>query len=100
MVEAKKIDSANSIIEAVIENQELEAKKDKIAKKIAKTAKIQGFRPGKVPVKVVKKLYSAQIEQDAISEAIQDALNEGLKKLEIKDLIAEPEVTKFERKDD
>ena len=100
MVEAKKIDSANSIIESIIENQELEAKKEKIAKNIAKTAKIQGFRPGKVPVKLVKKMYSTQIEHDAVSEAIQDALNEGLKKLDIKDLIAEPEVTKFEKKEE
>jgi trigger factor len=48
MVEAKKIDSANSIIKAEIENQELEAKKDKIAKEIAKKVKIQGFRQEKL----------------------------------------------------
>ncbi|ACM93022.1 trigger factor [Nautilia profundicola AmH] len=100
MLEAKKIDSANSIIKAVIENQDLEAKKDKIAKQIAKKAKIQGFRPGKVPVKVVKKMYAADIEQDAISEAVREVLDNGLKELGITDMIAEPEVTKFEKKDD
>ena len=100
MLEAKKIDSANSIIKAVIENQDLEAKKDKIAKQIAKKAKIQGFRPGKVPVKVVKKMYAADIEQDAISEAVREVLDKGLKELGITDMIAEPEVTKFEKKDD
>jgi trigger factor len=100
MLEAKKIDSANSIIKAVIENQDLEAKKDKIAKQIAKKAKIQGFRPGKVPVKVVKKMYAADIEQDAISEAVREVLDKGLKELGITDMIAEPEVTKFDKKDD
>jgi len=100
MLEAKKIDSANSIIKAVIENQDLEAKKDKIAKEIAKKAKIQGFRPGKVPVKVVKKMYADQIEQDAISEAVREVLDKGVKELGITDMIAEPEVTKFDKKDD
>ncbi|WP_024791276.1 trigger factor [Lebetimonas sp. JS032] len=97
MVEAKKIDSANSIIKANIENQDLEAKKDKIAKQIAKKAKVQGFRAGKVPVKVVKKMYASDIENDAVSEAVRDVLNEGLKELGIKDMIAEPDVVKFEK---
>jgi trigger factor len=97
MVEAKKIDSANSIIKAEIENQELEVKKDKIAKKLAKKVKIQGFRPGKVPVKVVKKMYASDIEQDAISEAVREVLDEGLKALEIAEMIAEPEVVKFDK---
>ena len=100
MLEVKKIDSANSIIKATIENQDLEAKKEKIAKQIAKKAKIQGFRPGKVPVKVVKKMYAADIEQDAIGEAVREVLDKGLNELGIKDMIAEPEVTKFEKKDD
>jgi len=100
MLEAKKIDSANSIIKAVIENQDLEAKKDKIAKQIAKKAKIQGFRPGKVPVKLVKKMYAADIEQDAISEAVREVLDKGVKELGISEMIAEPEVTKFDKKDD
>jgi len=63
-------------------------------------AKIQGFRPGKVPVKVVKKMYAADIEQDAISEAVREVLNKGLEELGIKDMIAEPEVVKFDKKDD
>ena len=100
MLEAKKIDSANSIIKAVIENQDLEAKKDKIAKQIAKKAKIQGFRPGKVPVKLVKKMYAADIEQDAISEAVREVLDKGIKELGITDMIAEPEIVKFDKHDD
>jgi trigger factor len=97
MVEAKKIDSANSIIKAEIKNQDLEAKKDKIAKTIAKKAKLPGFRPGKAPVKVIKKMYAADIEQDAISEAVREVLEEGLKVLEIAEMIAEPEVVKFDK---
>jgi trigger factor len=100
MLEVKKLNSANSIIKATIKNQDLEEKKEKIAKNIAKKAKIDGFRPGKVPLKMVKKIYAEQIEQDAISEAIREVLNKGLKELKIEDMIVEPEVVKFEKKDD
>ncbi len=100
MLDVKKIDSANSIIKAEIKNQDLEAKKDKIAKEIAKKAKIQGFRPGKVPVKLVKKMYASDIERDAIGEVIREVLDKGVKELGVNEMIADPEVTKFDKKDD
>jgi len=106
MIQTQKIDSANSIIKATIENQELEAKKDKVARKIAKEANVPGFRKGKLPakalerkVKAVKKLYAQDIEREAINELIKDILDEGIKELN-KEIIAEPEVTKFDRKED
>ena len=100
MVEVQKIDSANSVIKAKIDNETLEKKKEKIAKEIAKKAKIQGFRPGKVPVKVVKKMYADEIERDAVSEAVREVLDEGIKQLGAVDVIGEPQVTKFDKKED
>ncbi len=98
-MEIQKIDSANSLIKAKISKQKLEEKKKKIAKEIAKKAKLPGFRPGKVPLKAVEKFYKDEIEREAIGEAIREVLNEGIK--EIKgEVIAEPQVVKFEEKDD
>ncbi len=100
MAEVKKIDSANSIVTAKIDNETLENKKKKIAKEIAKKAKVQGFRPGKVPVKVVEKMYAEDINKDAVSEAVREVLDEGVKELGISEMIAEPQVVKFEEKED
>ncbi|NPA11852.1 MAG: trigger factor [Epsilonproteobacteria bacterium] len=94
MIEVKKIDSANSLIKAKIEN--LDEIKKKIAKKIAKTAKISGFRPGKVPVKVVEKMYADEIEREAIGEAIREILQQGLKELNIENTVGEPDIVKFD----
>jgi len=99
MANIEKIDSANSIVKATIKNQDLEVKKDKIAKKIAKTAKIQGFRPGKVPVKVVKKMYGEDIKRDAINEAVKEILDEGIKALGVEEILGEPEIVKFDEND-
>ena len=104
MVNVEKINSANSIIKAHIENQELEAKKDKVARKIAKEANVPGFRKGKLPpkalerkVKAVKKLYSADIEREAINELLKEILDKGIKELGVSEILGEPEVIKFDR---
>ncbi len=46
--------------------------------KAAKTVKINGFRPGKVPVKVVQKRYGQSIRQEVIGEVMRDAYVEAL----------------------
>jgi len=40
-------------------------------KKLARTVKIQGFRPGKVPMKMVERYYGFQVRQEALSDAVQ-----------------------------
>jgi trigger factor len=40
-------------------------------KNIGRTAKIAGFRPGKVPAKVLEQYYGAQAHQEALGDALQ-----------------------------
>lgn len=48
-------------------------------KNIARTAKMPGFRPGKVPMKVVEKNYGGQARSEAIGVAVESALESELK---------------------
>jgi trigger factor len=99
---AKKIDNANAVVTATLDKETLEKNLDKLAKQAAKSMNIQGFRKGKVPVSVVKQRHGEQLKQDAQSEALRDLVQEALKDLKIdnKDLIGEPAITKFDQKDD
>lgn len=101
-IKTNKINSANAEIQAEISKQTIEANIEKIAKQLAKTAKIQGFRAGKVPVAVVKKQYGEKLVQDAESEALRDLLDKGLAEMSLsaKMLIGEPSITKFDKQDD
>lgn len=45
-------------------------------KRIAKTARMDGFRPGKVPLKLVEKMYGGEARREAIGAAIDKAFNE------------------------
>ncbi|PVZ72574.1 trigger factor [Pelagibaculum spongiae] len=47
---------------------------------IARSVKIDGFRPGKVPMKIVRKRYGADVRGDVLGKVIQRSLYEALAK--------------------
>ncbi len=47
--------------------------------RLAKTVKIAGFRPGKVPLKMVAQQYGPQVRSDVISDTVQSSLNDALR---------------------
>lgn len=99
-LKSEKINSANGKVEAVISKEDIKKSEDKLAKQIAKTAKVDGFRKGKVPAALIKKQYGAQIEQDARNELIREAYENALAELKVGEILGEPSVVKFDEKDD
>ena len=100
-ITATRIDTANVSIVAKIENSDIEKNLNKIAKQLAKTTNVDGFRKGKVPIATIKQMYGDKLIQDAESEAVQNALAEGKKELEINetDIIGDPTFKKYEKLD-
>lgn len=49
---------------------------DKRLNEIAKSAKVDGFRPGKVPVKYVKNMYGASVESEIVDDIVRNSFNE------------------------
>jgi len=47
-------------------------------KRVGKTAKIKGFRPGKVPPKVVRKQYGGQIREEVLSELMRKSYSDAV----------------------
>ncbi|HEX4522093.1 MAG TPA: trigger factor [Casimicrobiaceae bacterium] len=47
--------------------------------RLAKTVKIAGFRPGKVPLKMVAQQYGPQVRSDVISDTVQASLNDAIR---------------------
>ena len=101
-IKSTKIDTANAEITATISMDEVNANIEKIAKQLSKTANVQGFRKGKVPMAIVKKQYGQKLVEDAEAEALRGVLAKGLEELEIanESLIGEPSITKFDKSDD
>jgi trigger factor len=64
--------------------EQVDSAVDKKVNETAKTIRIDGFRPGKVPTKVVKKRYGASIRQDVLGDVIQSSYFEALQQENLK----------------
>ncbi|MET1111696.1 MAG: trigger factor [Allosphingosinicella sp.] len=60
-----------------ISKKDIDARVDGELKKVAPQIRMPGFRPGKVPANLVRKMHGAAIEQEALNTAVQ----EGVQKL-------------------
>ena len=58
---------------------QLEAEIANRIKKLARTVKMQGFRPGKVPIKMVERHYGFQVRQEALSESVQRSFADAVR---------------------
>jgi trigger factor len=60
-----------------IPRKEIDARVDGELKRVAPQIRMPGFRPGKVPANLVRKMHGPQLQQDALQSAVQ----EGVQKL-------------------
>ncbi len=48
-------------------------------KRLGRTAKVHGFRPGKVPFKIIEQQYGSQVHQEVLGESLQRSFAEAAK---------------------
>ena len=46
--------------------------------RLARTAKLQGFRPGKVPMKMVEQMYGSQVRDEVLSGAVEKSFGDAV----------------------
>ena len=56
-------------------NTEIESR----LKRLARTVKLHGFRPGKVPMKIVEQQFGGQVRQEVLGDAVQRSFGEAVK---------------------
>ncbi|AXP09089.1 trigger factor [Campylobacter hepaticus] len=100
-VKAKQLDSVNATASVTIPSGMIKNEIQNLAKKASKSVKMNGFRPGKVPIAAVLKRYEKELTQDAEQNLFKSAINDILKELkkEAKELVGEPYFEKFDRKE-
>jgi len=101
-VTTKQIDKANLLVSALFPKDEIDAKIDKLAAEAGKQMKVDGFRKGKVPAHIVKKMHGEQLMQDAEGEMIRAALDQALAEAKVNpaDMLGDPLFKKYERTDE
>ncbi len=94
-------DEANICIDSTILKANIDKKLDNLAKMAGKTMDIQGFRKGKVPANIVKKMHGKKLEEDATNDCIRELYDTVIKEQNIDKakLTSEPTIPKFDRQD-
>jgi trigger factor len=59
--------------------EQIEGEVRKRLARLAKTVKVAGFRPGKVPLKMVAQQYGPQVRSDVITDTVQTSLNDAIR---------------------
>ena len=93
-----ELTSENSVRKAIdfdIDKELVTKEIDKRAKDIAKRAQIPGFRPGKVPLTVVKRQFKEDVERDAVEAIANQVLPRELETHNLRP-VASPKLDKVE----
>ncbi len=64
--------------------EEIERQVDARLKRLARDVKMPGFRPGKVPMKLVAQQYGPQVRSEVLGDAVQKAFGEAVKEANLK----------------
>ena len=64
---------------------------DSAYRQLKKTAKIKGFRPGKVPRSVLERMFKKDVHADVSSRLIQESFMDALKETELQ-VVGNPQV--------
>ena len=85
-------------LSVTIPNQQIDSQFEARLQKVAKTAKINGFRQGKVPMSRIRADYGMGIRQDVINDMIRDTVFEAIRQENI-NVVGLPNVESAEMTD-
>jgi trigger factor len=63
---------------------EVKAEIESRLKRLARTAKIHGFRPGKVPMRIVEQQFGGQVRQEVLGDAVQKTFGEAVREKKLR----------------
>ena len=78
-VSEQRIDNVNAIIKVAVEKNDYQEKVEKSLKQLRLKANMPGFRPGKVPMGLIKKMYEKSVLAEELDKLIRENLYDYLK---------------------
>ena len=101
-IEIERVNIANALIKAVVSQEEFTKKLDEIAKKDLKNYRVDGFRKGKAPLKMLKKKFDKELRESTEQSFVSSIYEDGLKQIGItrEDVIGDPSFEKLDKDND
>lgn len=80
----EKLDQLGRRLNIAVPMAEIDSEVDSRLKRLSRTVKMHGFRPGKVPLKVVAQQYGGQVRQEVLGDALQKSFGEAIRQQNLK----------------
>jgi len=85
----EKVDNLNAILKIQIGKEDYESRVGDVLKDYKKKVRLDGFRPGKVPVGLIKKMYGKAVLIEEINKIISESISKYLIDKDLK-ILGEP----------
>jgi trigger factor len=72
------VDDLNAVLKIQVEKADYEGNVEKVLRDYRKKANIKGFRPGMVPIGLVKKMYGRAVQIDEVNKVVTDNIQKYL----------------------
>lgn len=102
----ENIDNLNAVLKVHIEKTDYQEKVEKVLRDYRKKANIKGFRPGMVPIDLIRKMYGLAVKVDEINKSVSESIHKYITDEKI-DILGDPlpktdeqEKFDFEKQDD
>lgn len=85
------VSSVKKTLHIEVPHEEVVQELDKAYNQLKKSAKVKGFRPGKVPRSVLERMFKKDVHADVSSRLIQSSFIDAIKQTELK-IVGNPEL--------
>jgi trigger factor len=96
-ISQENTDKLNAILNVKVEQADYTERVEKVLKDYRKQAKVEGFRPGMVPMGLIKKMYHTPVLVDEVNKLVSESLFNYLQENKI-NILGEPLPHKEEEK--
>jgi trigger factor len=77
-ISVESIGALERRMEVSVPKEQIEQAVDERLKRVSRTAKLKGFRPGKAPIKVIRQQFGAQVRQEVLSDVMQSSFAQAV----------------------
>jgi trigger factor len=75
----EKVSNLERRLNVTLPTQEIDAEVESRLKRLARNVRMHGFRPGKVPFRLVQQQYGGQVRQEVLGDALQKTFGEAVR---------------------
>src|SRR6185503_1746071 len=83
MANVETLEGLERRVSVTLPAADIDRQVDAKLKQLARNVRMPGFRPGKVPMKIVAQTYGPQVRSEVLSESVQKAFTDAVKELKV-----------------